>query len=1160
MSSAKGKGAAEKRRREDGDDGASTVASMYKKLNHREHVLLRPGMYVGSVESDPTQAWVFDNASQRMVFRQIQYVPALYKIFDEILMNAVDHATRLKKQATDGVKAVANFVKNIRVEIDRSTGTIKVTNDGEGIDVEMHQEHGCYVPELIFGHLLTSANYDDGDESERTIGGQNGIGAKACNIFSSAFVIETVDAGRKKIYTQRFCDNMQTVSPPVIKACQKKPYTSITFTPDYARFGMPGGLTDDMHALMVKRVYDATAVTEAEVSVHLDGTKLDCKTFERYVDLYIGDRSDSVRIYEKLNDRFEVVVACSPDGMGMQHVSFVNGVWTMRGGKHVDYVVGMVARKLSELIEERKKGVSIKTQYVRENLFVFLKSTIPNPAFDSQSKETLTTPSNKFGCRVDITDKFIEKLYKLELVERAISLSEATSNKNLKKTDGKKSSTITGIPKLDDANWAGTAKSAQCTLILTEGDSAKSMAISGLDQVGRDRFGVYPLRGKVMNVCDVSAQKIADNKEISELKKILGLETGKVYQSTADLRYGRIMALTDADHDGSHIKGLIMNLFQQMWPSLLKVEGFVTSMLTPIVKARKMQGGKEVVMEFFNLNDFDKWRAEHGSERGWEIKYYKGLGTSTAKEAKEYFKKMRMVVYRHCGDESDDILDLAFNKKRADDRKAWLMSYDKNATLDYGNSDVSYVHFVHKDLRHFSNYDLVRSIPSVVDGLKVSQRKVLYAVLKKGITKHEVRVASLSGIVQSEAAYHHGDASLNGTIIGLAQNFVGSNNIHLLQPNGQFGTRIQGGKDAASPRYIHTLLSPIASKIFIKDDDAVLAYLDDDGQQVEPEYYLPIVPMVLVNGAIGIGTGFSTNVPSFNPSDVLRAVRMYLDGRDAAADVVATMGPWYRGFTGKIEQVDVNRYFSKGRYTRPTPNSVSIVELPIGTWTEDFKELLDDLVQKEPDVKKFDSNYGDDTVAFTLHFASKDALDAWLAPTEAAAGAGGVAAAACCRLEKDLKLASNKYMSTNNMYLFDSEGRIKKYNNILEIVEDFCIVRLAAYSDRKQRVLAASARSILILEGKVRFLCEVIAGDLNISSVSKARLEEMLKERAYTTVDDAYDYLVRMPIYSLTEDKKHELEAELEAAKAGHAAYEATEPKQLWRMDLDALEKALTTA
>ncbi len=1126
------------------------IANTYRKLDHRAHVLLRPGMYVGSVEPDQCNTWVYDNVSNKMVFRQMQYVPALYKIFDEILMNAIDHAVRLKRSST-----TVNPVKNIKVDIDRDTGTIKVWNDGDGIDVELHPEHNCYVPELIFGNLLTSANYDD-EDTERIIGGQNGIGAKACNIFSSSFIVETVDATRKKIYTQRFCNNMQTVEKPVVKACAKKPYTCITFTPDYSRFGGSSSLSDDMYALMIKRVHDATAVTDPDVAVHLNSKKLECKTFERYVDMYVGGRTEAARVYEKLNDTWEIVVTCAPEN-GVQHVSFVNGVWTMRGGKHVDYIIGMITRKLGELIQDRKKDVIIKPQYLRDNLFVFLKSTIPNPSFDSQSKETLTTPASKFGCRIEINDKFIEKLYKLDLVERALALSQASTQKAIKKTDGKKQSTITGIPKLDDANWAGTSKSQQCTLILTEGDSAKTMAISGLDQVGRDKYGVYPLRGKVMNVCDATPQKIADNKEISDIKKILGLEADKVYTSTAELRYGRVMALTDSDADGSHIKGLVMYLFQRMWPSLLKIEGFMTSMLTPIVKTRKRTARGEQVLEFFNVPEFDAWLQKNDAGRGWDVKYYKGLGTSTSKEAKEYFRKMRMVVYRHSGQVSDDMLDLAFNKKRADDRKTWLMQYDKSLILDYGNADVSFDSFVNKDLSHFSNYDLVRSIPNVMDGLKVSQRKVLYAVFKKNITKNEIRVASLSGIVQTESAYHHGDASLNGTIVSLAQDFVGANNINLLMPNGQFGTRLSCGRDCASARYIHTVLNPVALKIFIKDDENVLVYNEDDGQRIEPEYYLPIIPMILVNGTIGIGTGFSTNVPCYNPADVIDAVSEGIDAYEASTasgvdNIILSsprLRPWYKGFKGVIEDAaSKGKFVSRGIYERIAPTKVRICELPVGTWTDDFKELLDQLLQSSPDIKKIDNNYSDEIVDFVIHFASTEVLDEWLA--------GDVDDN---RLIKELKLSSNKYLNTNNMYLFDAMGRIKKYDTPEDIILDFIPVRLEGYNKRKASVLAAMDASITLLNGKARFLQEVIDGVIQVSAVSKADLEATLRQRDYDEIDGAFDYLTRLPIYSLTRDKKREIDEELAKTQQTRAVYENLAVFDIWRADLDGLKRALSS-
>jgi DNA topoisomerase-2 len=463
-------------------------------------------------------------------------------------------------------------------------------------------------------------------------------------------------------------------------------------------------------------------------------------------------------------------------------VSFVNGVATLRGGRHVDHVVQQMCKRVCDLIAARKKGVVAKPQYVKDNLMVFVRATVHGPRFDSQSKETLTTPPSQFGCgKVELSDAFVEKLYKLEgLVERVVGLSGAAADKEAKKTDGVKRATVV-VPKLDDAEWAGTAKSGQCTLILTEGDSAKASAVAGLSVVGRQRYGVFPLRGKVMNVCDVGADKVAGNAEISAIKKILGLSTGKTYASAAELRYGRVMLMTDADTDGSHIRGLVMNLFLQQWPSLLKVEGFLCTLLTPIVKAWPSGAvGKGPALEFYNLNDFHKHAAAVASPP--PTKYYKGLGTSTAEEARDWFRRMKMVVYvwEDDGGRSREALGLAFDKKRADDRKAWLAAYDPERTLQYGGTnngatgaasgtDVTYTDFVDKDLVHFSNYDVLRSIPSAIDGLKVSQRKALFGCRKRNLVKGELRVAQLAAYVAEHACFHHGEASMQGIIVCMAQ-------------------------------------------------------------------------------------------------------------------------------------------------------------------------------------------------------------------------------------------------------------------------------------------------------------------------------------------------------------------------------------------------------
>ena len=818
------------------------MASKYVKLDQREHVLTRPGMYIGSIETDPCDTWTFSEDEQRMVKKRINYIPGLFKVFDEILVNAVDHAVRLKSKLPS---EVGHYVKNIKVIIHEDTGVIEVENDGDGIEVMKHPEHNIYIPELIFGNMLTSTNYDDTEE--KIIGGQNGIGAKACNVFSEFFEIETVDATRKKHYIQRFENNMSSTLEPTIIKYTKKPFTTIRFKPDFKRFGMyvNDDTYKDMIQVMQKRVYDICAVTDKDVTVWLNNKKLEFKTFEKYVDMYIGDKKDHVRVHEVVNDRWEVVASYN-DFNGFEQISFVNGIWTLRGGKHVDYIANQITKKLIDLIGKRRKDVAnhLKPQAVKDNLILFVKSTIVNPTFDSQSKETLTTPSSKFGSKAEISDKFIDKLYKTGIVEKLVEISAIQGNADLKKTDGKKRDTIRGIHKLDDANWAGTAKSQECTLILTEGDSAKTMVIAGLSKLGRDQYGVFPLRGKLMNVKDLTLKRILENEEINNLKKILGLESGKEYKSLADLRYGKIMILTDQDVDGSHIKGLLFNMFHTLWPSLLKDHNFITSMLTPIVKA---SARNNQVLSFYNLTDFENWRKDH-SEGNWHIKYYKGLGTSTEEEAIQYFTDMKAVDYIYSGQPSDDKIELAFNKKKADDRKQWLSAYDKQSTLDYKDPQVSYEAFVDKDLIHFSNYDLERSIPSLCDGFKVSQRKILFSCFKKNLVDKEIRVAQLAAYVSENAAYHHGEASLQGAITSMAQEFVGSNNINLLLPNGQFGSRVGGGKDASQPRYIHTVLNPLTLKVFRKEDLSILKYLDEVDGNV-----LLLLKFKLLNYQLGSG-------------------------------------------------------------------------------------------------------------------------------------------------------------------------------------------------------------------------------------------------------------------------------------------------------------------
>lgn len=1136
--------------------GVKDLGDKYRKHDLRSHIYELPDTWAGSSDPTTVETFVYEESSKKMTKKALSYVPALYKCYDEIAVNAMDQTQRLKQETKAG-KDDVRPVKNIKFTIDKKTGYIEVYNDGDGIDVELHPTYGVYIPSMIFGQLLTSANYDKTEE--KVVGGKNGIGAKLTNIFSKEFIVETVDHRRKKIFRQRWFNNMKESDKASVKSYSKAPYTLIRFLPDYERFGMTG-LTDDMFELFRKRAMDACACTDATVSVYFNDEKIPYKTFESYVDLFLGPKDEHARVYECPNERWEVVATYSDNGQ-FDQVSFVNGINTLRGGKHVEYITNQITKRLSELVASKKKK-DVKTQHIRDNLIVFVKSTIVNPSFDSQTKETLTTQVAKFGSKCELSDKFFDKLYKTGITEKAVSLTEFHETKKLAKTDGKKTSRVL-VPKLDDANRAGTKDSHLCTLILTEGDSAKTMAIAGLSEVGRDYFGVFPLRGKIMNVKDAKTDKIGQNEEIANLKKILGLEQGKEYKDISSLRYGRIMVMTDADDDGAHIRGLLFNVFQSLWPSLYKMEGFLISMLTPIIKAHNAT--KKENVSFYSFADFERWKSTT-DQRGWKIKYYKGLGTSTSEEAKDYFRHMKTLQYKYTGKESDESLDLAFNKKRADDRKSWLMKYDRSAVLDYGKKEVAYEEFVNRELIHFSNRDLERSINHLCDGLKESTRKILFTCFKRKLYTSEIRVAQLAGSVSEVSSYHHGEASLQQAIVGMAQIFPGSNNINLLMPNGQFGTRLLGGKDSASPRYIHTMLSKLARKVYREEDSPILKYLDDDGVSIEPEYYIPIIPTVLVNGAFGIGTGFSTNVPCHNPSDIIDMCMYMIKALDEAVGMVetpddlsraydaimsatiTTIRPWYLGFKGTITPHKDGSFISKGVYQWKDDQTVEITELPIYTWTEDYKEFLTEMIQNGSSIlKDFESHYTAKSVKFILKLYPN--VRAGIEKT----------------FETDFKLVSTKDLSLNNIHLYGADGVITRFKNTSDVFREWACIRIAKYRERKMHMLKVMEHDFKILSAKVKFIQDIIDNRIKVMNKKIKEVEDQLAKLDYPRIgmiqDDgtqenaSYNYLTRMPIYQLTFEKKQELEAEAERLRQDIIALKAKSVQHIWKEELMELQK-----
>ena len=434
--------------------------------------------------------------------------------------------------------------------VDKENGIISVENNGPlgGICIQKHPKEGIWNPELTFGHLLTSTNYND---NKKVVGGRNGYGAKLANIFSTEFVVDIKDSENHLHYVQKWQDNMKTCHPPKItKYAGAKSTINIVFKPDWERFGMVD-LDEDFFKIIEKRMYDAMVCTSSNCKVSFMGKVIKKMTTEKYAKMYLEDDTACVSLN---TGRWSVTVA--PSDNGFQQVSFVNGICTTQGGTHVDHVTSQIT---AGIIEELGKKIKLRPQFVKNTFFVFVKSTIEDPTFSSQVKAQCTLKASKFGSSFVITKSFVKSILKTGVQAEVLAVSKFREQKELKKTDGSRKSKIR-INKLDDAHRAGTSDSSKCTIIFTEGDSAKTLAVAGLSVVGRDYYGAFPLRGKPKNVRDASVNQLMNNQEFSNIKTILGLEQEKVYTSLGELRYGKCMIMADADDDGKHIVGLFVNL------------------------------------------------------------------------------------------------------------------------------------------------------------------------------------------------------------------------------------------------------------------------------------------------------------------------------------------------------------------------------------------------------------------------------------------------------------------------------------------------------------------------------------------------------------------------------------------------------------------------
>jgi len=1090
-----------------------------RKMKHEEHVLERAEMYIGSTKPTKQQHFLGVQVGGKIEIRakEEQTVPALYAVFDEIIVNAVDHHQR---------SAGGQFpVRNLKIDV-MEDGTVVVYNDGNGIPIE--QKNGEWAPTLCVGHLLTSENYDD--SKKRLVGGRNGFGAALANIWSKEFALETMwvhpETGKSQLFQQAWKNNMKSVGEPNITSPGRKTgYTRVTFKLDYERFKVkPSSL---IRQVLCRRACDIAAITS--LTVHFNEVKISLKNYvpnvsKSYPNLYAYGAllGGTNMTYVKLGERWECVVLAISDKEYPLIPSFVNGVRSDEGGPFVEAVEKDFIAQLRKTVKSRTK-VDLRKADIKTRVQLIVNAQVVNPEFRTQTKQFCT--SKEFGstpvwAKNDL-DRAVRNIY--PVVKEIADVKSASRNKRL---IGAIQGMALNVPKYEGAKKAGSKKeSIQCSIYLTEGDSAKSFVITGFAALpnGRKFNGVFPLKGKPINARKFSATKVLQNTEIQNFMKIVGLQPD-VRAVREKLRYGRVVIVTDQDVDGSHIKGLIINFLHRFWPETLRWKDFVCVFHTPLVVVK--WGDQKRL--FFTRGQYDVWRRGEGAPiRPTSTKYYKGLATSSAEEAKEYFRQKdeHIVPFDHDGpvEEVDRWINIGFSDEKPykEERRKMVHTH----TEPHVDIVTTYPNFVKKELHAFWDEDNGRSLPHVVDGFKVSQRKIFYALRKKKARYPGIRVSQAAAYTSEHTCYEHAEASLSDCMIKMAQPH--NNNIPLLKDQGMFGTRL-ASNDAGSPRYIYTFPTEIGEKVFPPKNDIVLTHLTDGDRTIEPECYVGVIAFLLVNGNHGIGTGVTSDVWSYNPTDIVRITRQCMEG--TAMD---TIHPWVKDFKGTVEPVrnqdELVGYKVSGVMEKKDDGRVVITELYPGKYLDTYIGWLRDKCEF---VTGVETEGTEKTVHLEVTGTFPESRE---------------------ELMKKLRMSTTWYTTHMNAFESVNDEVVLNQYDVHAIVHAHSKVATDIYTKRRLHEIGVLEEDIRQKTEKAYYIQGWVNEAIRAGSGSTEKVKAWMQTGGFHSEDD-FKPLRKLPNDNLFEAKIRELEAQTATRRGELETTRAKTPLMMWRADLDAFE------
>lgn len=1195
----------------------------YQNKTSLEHVRDVPDTYIGSIEPRVVSEWIFDFETEQMKKVEMDLSAGVKRVFLEILSNAGDNVRYSFSQGIDPGQIDFTFDQD---------GYLSIRNGGSPIPIEPHlkstKDNLHLIPTDIFSVLYSSTNYDT--TKDRIGAGRNGYGSKLTNCFSSHFIVMIGDSGRVdennepisgQEYMGEWRDQMKTmVKAEAIPGFSFKDgewkrlkrgsyrgpaYTEVSWHLDFLKMNMPDEKYSSNDLGLFSRYILEFSLT-CGVPVTINKKKYDFRSIRKFASLFYDKEKIKTAVsyfcagktqvvpanfkQAKTTSQRETVVAegdfepesqilllDTPDDGYV--FSYVNGLLTSEGGVHVDKLFKELSPLVIKAIQERSKSSAsglLKPKDVKPHLSVFLVCRVLNTKYNSQSKTKLESPVPNITFSTDDVKPLLSTQW--TLTERLLNTIDAKNIKNLSKSDGKKIAHIS-LPKGEDANEAGKAKSSLCRLYIVEGKSATPYPIKRIksEKGGKDFGGYYPLQGKPMNVSSHDDEKVSTYKEFENIKKMLGLRHGVDYSSDETmrtLRYGEVILTTDADSDGMHILGLIINLFHKYWPSLL-ARGYVRFLATPVVRAFVQKGREEKIECFYDERSFATWHEKQKGQK-MEIKYYKGLGSSEDEDIEADLKTAPVVVLDY-DDEGKLLVDLAFQKDKSDERKEWIKRwreirekvkpFSPTKTLEHRTvSDVMGISFP-----PYMIDNLFRSIPSYKDGLKKSQRQAMYYALhhwnygKKYVEKEKkgIKVEAIALKAIDYVNYHHGGESMKEAMVKMTQKFPGSNNLPYFRDHGQFGTRDSGGKDASSPRYIGLSCPWWMSFLYQQEMIDLIPRREVDGDLGEPSWLPCDLPLGVINGGRGVGTGWSTYIPSHHPLQIADWILDRLDDNHPSP-----LLPYFHGFRGKLiiktrlpsKKDETDQQFltpsvgrdsitsddeeddsplmsycgrgitTLGRYEVLSENKdgtidVRITELPVYTWQKDYRKWVEKLLS-DGKIKGFRDLGTPEVPDLTINGL----------PALMATGS---------------RLGLEKSYGLTNMVLIDDDGVPTLHRSAEEIVSLYMEEMIKMYAKLKESRLRRITEKIdeMTMERKI------IRAYLDDKLVIKKGTTDKEIDSQLSALSLSNTIFDKINLRGLTQTKISILEKRIEEKQVEYKLLDETPVQHLWRNRIESFKK-----